>query len=186
MRACRTLPPGSEDARAPFWSPDGTAFGFEARAQLWRVSRDGGAPVRIGAVPEFGFSSSVAWLHDGRLVFTTGGSELLEMPVSGGAARPMFSLDSTKEVDVHDVSALPDSQSLLYVVHTVSGPWTIESLRLADSSRRTVYTAAGSPLITSPVYSSTGHVVFERQGCVGSSAVSARSTADRRAVRCAR
>jgi hypothetical protein len=98
----------SEEARSPFWSPDGSAFGFEARGQLWRVPRDGGSPVRIGGVPEFGFSSAVAWLRDGRLAFTTGGSGLLQMPVTGGDARPMFTLDPAKELDVHDVSPLPD------------------------------------------------------------------------------
>jgi eukaryotic-like serine/threonine-protein kinase len=158
-----TVVPGSEDARAPFWSPDGAAFGFEARGQLWRVSRDGGAPVRISAVPEFGFSSSVAWLRDGRLVFTTGGSGLLQMPVTGGEAAPMFSLDTTKELDIHDVSALPDGQTVLYVVHTASGPWTIELFSVADSSRRAVYTAAG---LGFPMYSSTGHLLFERQAGV--------------------
>ena len=102
--------PGSEDARAPFWSPDGSAFGFEVRGYLWRMSRDGGAPVRIGAVPEFGLSSSVAWLRQGRLVFTTGGSGLLQMPVTGGEAAPVFALDTTKEIDIHDVVPLPDGR----------------------------------------------------------------------------
>jgi serine/threonine protein kinase len=156
--------PGSEDARAPFWSPDGSAFGFESRGQLWRAPRDGGAPVRIGAVPEFGFSAAVAWLRDGRLVFTTGGSGLLQMPVSGGEPAPMFSLDTTKEFDVHDVSALPDGQSVLYVVHTATGPWTIELFSVADSSRRVIHTAAG---IGFPVYSPTGHLLFERQQVFG-------------------
>jgi Tol biopolymer transport system component len=155
--------PGSEDARAPFWSPDSSAFGFEARGQLWRVSRDGGAPVRIGAVPEFGFSASVAWLRDGRLVFTTGGSGLLQMPVTGGEPTPMFPLDTTKEFDVHDVSALPDGQTVLYVVHTVTGPWTIESFSVSDSSRRVLHTATA---VGYPVYSSTGHMLFERQAGV--------------------
>jgi eukaryotic-like serine/threonine-protein kinase len=155
--------PGSEDARAPFWAPDSAAFGFEARGQLWRVSRDGGAPVRIGAVPEFGFSSSVAWLRDGRLVFTTGGSTLLQMPVTGGEATPLFSLDTTKELDIHDVSATPDGQSVLYVVHSVGGPWTIEWFSIADASRRTLDIAPGSSFLSTPVYSSTGHLLFERQ-----------------------
>jgi eukaryotic-like serine/threonine-protein kinase len=158
--------PGSDDARAPFWSPDGATFGFEARGQLWRVSRDGGAPVRIGGVPEFGFSSSVAWLHDGRLAFTTGGSGLLQIPVTGGEPRPMFSLDPTKELDVHDVSVLPDGRSLLYVVHTINGPWTIELFNPADSSRRTLHTATASTPFSHPVYSSTGHVVFEQLAAV--------------------
>jgi hypothetical protein len=158
--------PGSEDARAPFWSADGATFGFEVKGQLWRVSRDGGAPARIGAVPEFGFSSAVAWLPDGRLVFTTGGSGLLQMPVTGGEPTLMFPLDATKELDVHDVSALPDGRALLYVVHAAKGPWTIEMFTPATSSRRTLYTAANGTLIGTPFYSPTGHIVYDQQGAL--------------------
>jgi hypothetical protein len=72
--------PGSEGAHAPFWSPDSASFGFHARGQLWRVTRDGGTPVSIGRVSEFTqftFAGGAAWLPDGRVVYTTGGTGLL-------------------------------------------------------------------------------------------------------------
>jgi serine/threonine-protein kinase len=153
--------PGSDDARAPFWSLDGADFGFEVRGQLWRGTADGAAPARIGAVPDFGLSSSVVWLRDDRLVFTTGGTGLLQVPATGGEARPLFELDPAKELDIHDVAAVAGGEALLYVVHTISRPWTIEMFAVSDGSRRTLYSAAGVTGLARPVYLS-GHVLFQQ------------------------
>jgi eukaryotic-like serine/threonine-protein kinase len=166
--------PGSEGAHAPFWSPDSSSFGFQARGQLWRVTRDGGTPVSIGRVPEFTFAGGAAWLPDGRVVYTTGGSGLLQMPATGGEAKPLLELDPAKESDIHNVSALPDGRSLLYVVHPTSGNWTMELFDLGDSSRRTLFTATDGPGMQYPAYSSTGHVLFERRSGVWALPISVR------------
>jgi eukaryotic-like serine/threonine-protein kinase len=155
--------PGSEGARGPFWSADGTSFGFQARGQLWRIPRDGGAAVSIGRVPDSSSSGGVAWLRDGRLIYTSGGTGLLQIPARGGDATPLFTLDPAKELDVHSLTVLPDGQTLLYVLHPVSGHWTIETFNLADASRRTVYTPSEDPVVNQPVYSRTGHVLFEQR-----------------------
>jgi len=156
--------PGSEGAHAPFWSPDSASFGFHARGQLWRVARDGGTPIGIGRVSEFTqftFAGGAAWLPDGRVVYTTGGTGLLQIQATGGQPKPLFELDPAKEADIHNVSALPDGKSLLYVVHPTAGRWTIELFDLRDSSRHTLYTAVERPGVHHPVYSSSGHVLFE-------------------------
>jgi serine/threonine-protein kinase len=165
--------PGGDEARAPFWSPDGAAFGFEARGQLWRSAAAGGAPVSIGAVPDFGLSSSVAWLRDGRLVFTTGGTELLQMPAGGGDVRPLFPLDPAKDFDIHDVSVATGSEALLYLVHTVSGPWRIELFTVTDASRRSLYEASGTTILGRPVYLS-GHLLFQQGSGVWAAPLSMR------------
>ena len=170
--------PGSEGAHAPFWSPDSAHFGFQARGQLWRVGRDGGTPVSMGRVPEFSFAGGVAWLPDGRLIFTSGGSELFEMPSAGGIAKPLFTLDASKEVDLHNVSAAPDGSAFLYVVHTTSGNWTIEMFVVADGSRRTILTSSEIG-VSHPVFSPSGHVLFEQRTGVWAMPFSLR---DRRAT----
>jgi Tol biopolymer transport system component len=154
--------PGSDGAHAPFWSPDGAHFGFQARGQLWRVGRAGGAPVSMGGVPEFSVAGGVAWLPDGRLIFTSGGTELFEMPSAGGTAKPLFAIDSSKAVDIHNVSAAPDGRALLYVVHPTSGNWTIEMFDVTDRSRHTILTASEGG-VSHPVLSRSGHVLFEQR-----------------------
>jgi Tol biopolymer transport system component len=168
---------GGEGARAPFWSPDSASFGFQARGQLWRVSRSGGTPTSIGRVPDFTTSGGAVWLPDGRVVFTTGGSGLLQIPSTGGEARPQFELDPAKEEDIHNVAASPDGTSLLYVLHPIRGTWTMELFDLRDSSRHTLYT--GPNPVSNPVPSSAGHVLFEQRSSVWALPVSLR---DRRAT----
>jgi hypothetical protein len=154
--------PGSDGAHAPFWSPDSAHFGFQARGELWRVARGGGTPVSMGRVPEFSFAGGVAWLPDGRVIFTSGGSELFETPSAGGNAKPLFALDPSKEVDIHNVSAVPDGSAILYVVHTTSGNWTIELYVVADRSRHTIFSSSDFGL-AHPVLAPSGHVLFEQR-----------------------
>jgi serine/threonine-protein kinase len=165
--------PGGDGARAPFWSPDSTSFGFQARGQLWRASRNSGTPTSIGRVQDFTVSGGAAWLPDGRVVFTTGGSGLLQIPSTGGDARPLFELDPGREEDIHTVAASPDGNALLYVLHPVRGAWTMELFDLADSSRHTLYTARDGG-VHAPVPSSAGHVLFEQRSGVWALPVSLR------------
>jgi tRNA A-37 threonylcarbamoyl transferase component Bud32/dipeptidyl aminopeptidase/acylaminoacyl peptidase len=157
-----TAVPGSDGARAPFWSQDSTSFGFQSRDQLWRVARSGGPPVSIGRVPDFALSGGAAWLPDGDVVYTTGGSGLMRLPAAGGVATPLFALDPEKDFDIHDLSALPDGRGLLYILHPNTGHFSIELFDLASSSRHTLYTPQEPPGASSPIYTSTGHVLFEQ------------------------
>jgi hypothetical protein len=157
-----TAVPGSDGARAPFWSHDSTSFGFQSRDQLWRVTRSGGPPVSIGRVPDFSLSGGAAWLPDGDVVYTTGGTGLWRLPAAGGEATPLFALDPEKDFDIHDLSSLPDGRGLLYILHPNNGNFSIELFDLTSSSRHTLYTPSEAPGASSPVYASTGHVLFEQ------------------------
>ena len=170
--------PGGDGACAPFWSPDSGSFGFQARGQLWRVSRNSGTPTSIGRVPDFTVAGGAAWLPDGRVVFTTGGSGLLQIPSTGGEAKPLFELDPAKEEDVHSLAASPNGNALLYVLHPVSGNWMMELFDLRDSSRHTLYTGPDTA-VHYPVPSSAGYVLFEQRSGVWALPV---SLSDRRAT----
>jgi Tol biopolymer transport system component len=154
---------GSEGARAVFWSPDGSNLGFEARGKLWRISTQGGTPIAIGAVPsEFTPAGGAAWGADGRIVFSTGISTVMQIRADGSApASDLFPLIPQKDEDVHDVSLLPDGTSVLFALHPAQGsgvPYEIQIF--ADGKRRTIF-AATSTRVGHPVYSPTGHVIFE-------------------------
>jgi eukaryotic-like serine/threonine-protein kinase len=80
--------PGTEDANAPFWSPDGSRIGFFARDQLKAVDANGATEPRIIAPapnPRGG-----AWAKDGTIVFgadTVG--VLYRVPAAGGTPEPI-------------------------------------------------------------------------------------------------
>jgi eukaryotic-like serine/threonine-protein kinase len=157
----------SAGANAVFWSPDGAFVGFQARGQLWRMAVAGGAPIAIGRVPqEFTAAGGVAWLEDGRIVFTTGGTGLLQVPAEGGTATPLLEIDPDTEADFHNVSALPGGRGLLFVQHPAaeSQSFRIELFIPSDGSRRIVHERG--PNVGRPIYSPTGHVLFEQAGGV--------------------
>src|SRR5262245_60343334 len=57
---------GTEDASAPFFSPDGRWIGFFAGGKLKKVAVEGGSPVPLADAPQI---YGGAWLADGRIVF---------------------------------------------------------------------------------------------------------------------
>jgi serine/threonine-protein kinase len=157
--------PNSVGAHAVFWSPDSSHVGYQARGQLWKVAVAGGPPIAIGRVSqEFTVAGGAAWLEDGRIIFTTGGTGLLEIPDRGGEAKPFLEVDPSTETDFHNVAALPGGRGLLFVTHTAkSSNWPLEVYALADGRRTTLVSGSS---IARPFYSPTGHILFEQDGGV--------------------
>jgi Tol biopolymer transport system component len=151
--------PGSDGARAVFWSPDSAWLGFQAQGQLWKVAAASeSAPVAIARVPaDFTAFGGATWLADGRILFVTGSSGLYEVSSQGGEPRVLLAVDAAKETDFHQVRALPDGRRVLFVTHPVdaSAPYTIEVFD--GATRQTLLTGQG---IAGPVYASSGHLLY--------------------------
>jgi serine/threonine-protein kinase len=144
------------------WSPDGTQLAYVRQGRAWRVSADGGKPTEVGVVPEdlVGTGGS-AWTTDGRVVLA--GSDtvgLWELPAAGGAGREILTLDRKAEADLHEVAALPENRGLVFTVHRESRADTIGIL--AGGTRRVLLQMAGEGF-RMPVYSPTGHLLYERE-----------------------
>jgi Tol biopolymer transport system component len=156
--------PGAQDVHAIFWSPDSAFVGFQTNRQLWKAPASGGSPVPICRLPrEFSASGGAAWLPDDRIVFTTGGSGLLEVPALGGEPRVLLPPDLKKESDFHQVSALPGGKGVIFVPHPVNSAF--RQIDVFDgTSRRTVFTIDESANVMWPTYSPTGHLLFEING----------------------
>jgi WD40 repeat protein len=154
---------GTGGARGVSWSPDSQFIAFESRGQLMKVAISGGEPAVICPVPQaFSPSAGVAWLDDGRIVFTTGGSGLLEVSAQGGTARSFLEPGRPREIDFHDVTALPGGRGVLFVPHVERNQNTIE---LFDGrSRRVVYTSTRT--VHDPVYAPSGHLLFLQDASV--------------------
>jgi Tol biopolymer transport system component/predicted Ser/Thr protein kinase len=154
--------PGSDDARALMWSPDSAWLAFQSRGQLSKAPVSGAAPpVAIArVVQDFTPVGSGAWLPDDRLVFATGSSqEVFEVSAEGGSPKTLFRLDQKTESDVHDLTSLPDG-SLLFVVHPLdmSKGYHLETFTGGERKRISRMPEVG---FRSPVFSSTGHILFE-------------------------
>jgi Tol biopolymer transport system component len=77
---------GTEGARAPFWSPDGSALGFFASEKLKRIPREGGVPQTLADAPS---GRGAAWSPEGVILFAPNVfGPLWVISEQGGEARP--------------------------------------------------------------------------------------------------
>ena len=109
--------PGTDDATAPFFSPDGRWVGFFASGKLRKVALAGGTPTVVAEAPQpFG----AVWLPDGTIVFAAserGG--LLRISDRGGAVQPMTTPSADAGEVRHAWPALaPGGRALLFSIAT--------------------------------------------------------------------
>ncbi len=102
---------GTEDADAPFWSPDSRFLGFASEGKLKRIEAAGGPAQTLCDAPTFagGF-----WTSDNRILFGTLGP-LQVVSAAGGMPTPLTVLDhSHNELEHVFPAMLPDGHSFLY------------------------------------------------------------------------
>ena len=153
----------ADDVSYPSWSPDGGHLAYVRHGRAWTVSSDGGRPTELGAVPaDLVGSGGSAWTSDGGIVLA--GSDtvgLWEIPVGGGGGREILKIDRATEADFHEIAPLPGNRGLIFTVHRKGGPADSIAL-LAGGARRVLVSVPGEGL-TAPLYSPTGHLVYERE-----------------------
>ena len=109
---------GTEDAQAPFFSPDGRWVGFFARRKLYRVAVAGGSPVAIADAP-FGQGASWGW-NDEIIYNATSASGLKRVSANGGEPTHLTTLSPEQSYSAHVwPQHLPGGNSVLF---TVVGP----------------------------------------------------------------
>jgi len=150
---------GTENARAPFFSPDGRWLGFYAGGRLQKVPLDGGAPVAIADVPRAVVAAS--WGLDDTIVFASAREGLMRVSASGGAPQVLTTLAEDEFGNVAP-QILPDGKSLFTALrdNTRVGAQTA-LLSLSTGARRTVLEGAADA-----TYLPTGHLVFARSGAL--------------------
>jgi Tol biopolymer transport system component/tRNA A-37 threonylcarbamoyl transferase component Bud32 len=106
--------PGTENACAPFFSPDGEDLGFFTNDSVMRVALAGGPPVRLASARAV--SRGAVWTDEGRIYFSPSQSSgVFRIPANGGTAEPLTLDDALKSREGHvwpDVS--PDGTVLMY------------------------------------------------------------------------
>lgn len=120
--------PGTEDAGAPFFSPDGRWIGFFAAGKLRKVALAGGAPI---ALTDAAQPLGAVWMADGRIVFgASARGGLLRVSDRGGEAERL-TLPSPDAGEVHHAwpAVAPGGRALLFTI--VTSPIDAASGRIA-------------------------------------------------------
>ncbi len=154
--------PGTENAAAPFFSPDGQWIGFFAEGKMLKVPVRGGPVSTVfGAVSPRGAS----WAADDTIIFVpTGGSGLMRVPAGGGTPRPLTTLNASEhEISHRWPDVLPGGKAVLFA-SSVAGRATwddaeISLVSLETGQRRTLIHGGSFPR-----YVASGHIVYARTG----------------------
>jgi Tol biopolymer transport system component/tRNA A-37 threonylcarbamoyl transferase component Bud32 len=153
--------PGTENALAPFISPDGQSVGFFTGipGDLRVVTVAGGPAVtlvRDSANPWGG-----DWAADGRIYYVSSSSQLARVAASGGAVELVSALDSARGETEHDwPQVLPGGRTaLVQIWHSSIGDTEIGILDLE--------TGRATPVIKDAIYGRylpTGHILYSTLG----------------------
>jgi WD40 repeat protein len=155
------------DTDAVFWSPDSAWVGHGSGGKLWKVPAGGGEAMVICALPDGhrGTATSGAWTPDGRIVFTTDETGLLEVSEEDGEVVPFLELQEGED-SYRDVSALPYGRGYLYIIqrnpaNEEGAAPSLHSLALVSGNTRKVFHEGQGHPLANPVYSPTGHILFQ-------------------------
>jgi serine/threonine-protein kinase len=161
LRRLETIPiPGTERGTTPVWSPDGEWLAFDRAGEgLWKIRLDGSGATRLASENPGATAGGMVWLDDGRILFVTGRSAVMQVNERGGDVVE-FSPVLEGEADFHYLAELPDGKGFLTIPHRGD---TFDSIDVIfpDGGRREVLKLEGYPLGPA-VYSPTGHLVFVR------------------------
>jgi Tol biopolymer transport system component len=129
--------PGTENAVAPFFSPDGQWLAFGADGYLKKIPLQGGAEIKLCEAPDLRGGS---WGEDGNVIFTPGNNlPLFRVSDKGGAAQPITKLKNG-EITHRYPQVLPGGHGVLFTAS--GGNMEDASIQLLDTTSgetKTVY-----------------------------------------------
>jgi serine/threonine-protein kinase len=150
---------GTDQARVPFFSPDGQQLGFwGGDGQMKSVSIPGGAPVSLGPAPEWAYGAS--WAEDGYIYFGQGAGGISRVSENGGEPQVVVRMEEGEQA--HGPELLPGGEWLLFTLRSGSGSWNAASIvaQPVSGGERKLLVAEG----TDGRYVPTGHIVYALGG----------------------
>ncbi len=154
--------PGTEGGTSAFFSPEGSSIGFATRNGLFRIPRDGGAPLPLSDSAA-GFpptAAAGAWLDDNSIIFVSrDNSRLFQVSAEGTGQRVVLDTGRIGVGSINRVSALPDAQGVL-ITACPSIPCVDGAVWALDLKRDRVELVARRA--SAAWYMPTGHVLFGR------------------------
>jgi serine/threonine-protein kinase len=147
---------GTDEAMAPFWSPDGRNVGYFVDNRVFRVSADGGTPALVTEIDYACPLDNVcagSWTDEGRMLLSSGFAGIHTVADGGGPLRPF--LTPRPGEHFHRVAALPDGRGAIFEVDPDHGPNRIE---VWDGRERRTLLEAGAMY----QYVEAGYLLFRR------------------------
>ncbi len=152
--------PRTQDAKMPFFSPDGAWIAYFAQGSLKKVPAQGGAPVTIAKDIDSNFGGT--WGEDGTIVFAGWNDRgLFRVNANGGEPSKLTDVDAEKDERGHWWPRfLPEGKGLLFTCYTNnSDNATLEVIGL-DAPRERKAIASG---VTDARYLPTGHLAYVQE-----------------------
>jgi Tol biopolymer transport system component/predicted Ser/Thr protein kinase len=152
---------GTEDARNPFFSPDGQWLGFFAEGKLKKISVQGGLAVTLCDAPT---DRGGSWGEDGTIVFTPDVQvPLAKVSSAGGSPQPLTTLQAG-ETTHRWPQILPGGKAVLFTSGTIASGLTLGNTdtvvySMASGQRKTVQRGGFYAR-----YVPSGHVVYMHEG----------------------
>jgi serine/threonine-protein kinase len=152
---------GTEDARDPFFSPDGQWLGFFEGGALKKISVQGGAAVKLCDAPT---DRGGSWGEDGTIVFTPESrAALSKVSSAGGKPEPLTTLDQQAgEVTHRWPQVLPGGKAVLFTASTHGTNYEDGEMvvyTMASGHRKTVQRGGFHGR-----YLPSGHLVYMHEG----------------------
>jgi Tol biopolymer transport system component len=161
---------GTDEARNPFFAPDGQWIAFFADGKLKKISASGGAAVTLCDAPN---GRGGAWAEDGTIVFalatnavasalaTNAGVNLLRVSSAGGKAEPLVTLSKGESLRRWP-QMLRGGKAVLFTSTSTSGSFDDANIvvqSLPDGTRTIVQRNGYHGR-----YLSSGHLVYIHEG----------------------
>ena len=156
--------PGTENAREPFFSPDGQRIGFFAGGDLKVVALAGGAPMVLAHIL---WPRGATWTPDDTIIFAPAADGgLWQVPAAGGTAKVVAQPDPAKgERSYRWPEVLPSGDAVVFTLAR-SDIQSFDDARLVVRSLRT---GEQRELIRGGSFAActaTGHLIFARAGAL--------------------
>ncbi|HEV8331447.1 MAG TPA: protein kinase [Steroidobacteraceae bacterium] len=154
--------PGTEDARQPLVSTDGTWVAFFANRKLWKIPVAGGPVVQLADIGDN--PRGAAWAPDGTIIVApTQTSGLVRVAERGGKPTPLTTLDESRGEYSHRwPDVLPGGKWATFTVGLDDATFDegrVEAVSLETGERRLLVAGAGFAR-----YDPSGRLLFVRGG----------------------